>query len=252
MERKQAPTRLGLSDPRPLRAAPRQTGIYDPNFGLLASDPSWRSTWRAIIAGRFTPSFYSGLLFVEEKTQYAELYDTDGAGRILAPFWRQFNPLGERTTWTHIVPGFFGPSGFTGLLLYDQSAGFGRFYDSDGQGDLVLRSEYSGWRTSWTHIVSGRFVSSSNYSGIFFYSASENYGEIWAFDGTGLAGHTPYQTFPDFWSSRFTHVLSGEFHWTPGFITEVPTLSDLFFYDAASGHGELYRCDMTGSARWRP
>lgn len=88
----------------------------------------------------------------------------------------------------HIVPGYFGPSGFTGILLYDQGAGFGGFYDSDGKGNLVALSQYSGWRTSWTHIVVGRFVASSPYSAVFFYSASENYGEIWATDGKGLAG----------------------------------------------------------------
>ena len=59
MERKQAPTRAGISTPRPLQVAPRQAGIYEPNFGLLSSDASWRSTWWTIIAGKFTSSPYS-------------------------------------------------------------------------------------------------------------------------------------------------------------------------------------------------
>ena len=242
MERRQAPTMLiAPSSPHPERAGEPRVNVYEPSFGLLASDTGWRTTWSAIVAGRFTASPFSGLLFVEHSTAYAELYDTDGQGRLIAPFRRQFSPLGERATWTHVVPGFFGPSGFTGILLYDRAAGFGRFYDSNGQGGFVLRSEYSGWRTTWSHIVSGRFVASSPYSSVFFYSASENYGEIWATDGKGLVGHAPHQTFPDFWNSRFTHVLAGEFHWTPGYIDAVPTLSDLFFYDAVTGHGEMYR-----------
>jgi hypothetical protein len=244
MERRQAPTMLiSARRPHQEQAGEPHVNVYEPNFGLLASDTSWRTTWSAIVAGRFTASPFSGLLFVEHSTAYAELYDTDGQGRLVAPFRRQFSPLGERATWTHVVPGFFGPSGFTGLLLYDRAAGFGRFYDGNGQGDFVLRSEYSGWRTTWSHIVSGRFVASSPYSSVFFYSASENYGEVWATDGKGLVGHAPHQTFTDFWSSRFTHVLAGEFHWTPGYIDAVPTLSDLFFYDAVTGHGEMYRSD---------
>jgi hypothetical protein len=248
MERREVLTTIGAITARRVEPATRQfLDVYEPNFGLLASDGSWRATWSAIVAGKFSDSPYSGLLFVEQSTGYAELYDTDGQGRIRAPFRRHFDPLGDRTTWTHIVPGMFGPSGFTGLLLYDQAAGYGRFYDGSGQGDFVFRSEYSGWRTSWTHIVAGRFVASSPYCSVFFYSASENYGEIWATDGKGLVGRTPFQTFPDFWNSTFTHVVAGDFHWTPGYIDQVPTLSDLFFYDGA-GHGEMYRCEKPRDA----
>jgi hypothetical protein len=243
MERRQAPTFVRTKRRRE-RAAAAHLAVNEPNFGLLASDASWRNSWVAIVAGKFSSSPYSGLLFVEHTTAYAELYDTDGEGRIRAPFRRKFDPLGGRSTWTHIVPGLFGPSGFTGLLLYDRTAGVGRFYDCNGEGDFILKGEYSGWPTSWTHIVTGRFVASSPYSSVFFYSASENYGEIWATDGSGLAGVAPYQTFQDFWDSAFTHVVAGDFHWTPGPIVSVPTLTDLFFYDGRSGHGEMYRCDM--------
>lgn len=245
MERPQVPTMLVTERKRVRSAANLGPPVYAPNFGRLATDGSWRNSWAAIVVGRFTPSPYSSLLFVEQSTAYAELYGTDGKGHLLSPSLRQFNPLGGRKTWTRIVPGYFGPSGFTGILLYDQPSGFGRFYDSDGNGNFVLRSEYSGWRTSWTHIVAGRFVASSPYSAVFFYSASENYGEIWATDGKGLVGSAPYQTFPNFWSRPFTHVVAGDFHWTPGFIDAVPTLTDLFFYDAASGRGEMYRCDIS-------
>ena len=216
--------------------------VYDPNFGLLASDASWRNSWATIVPGRFTASEYSSLLFVEQSTGYAELYETDGAGHLATQALGQYNPLGGRTTYSHIVPGYFGPSGFMGLLLYDQAAGHGAIYDSDGRGNFRLLQEYDGWRTSWTHIVAGRFVNPSPYSAVFFYSATENYGEIWATDGAGRVGATPYQTFAGFWSRPFTHVLAGDFHWTPGFISEVPSLTDLFFYDAETGHGEMYRC----------
>src|ERR1043166_8696755 len=51
---------------------------YLPNFGLLGSDNSWRNSWRMIIPGHYTSSPYSGLLFVEQSTGYAEVYETSG------------------------------------------------------------------------------------------------------------------------------------------------------------------------------
>ncbi len=248
MDGRQAPTFL-IPPQRRQRALGTLIDVYPPNFGLLNSDASWRTTWATIVSGRFMDSPFSSLLFVEDSTAYAELYDTDGQGALRTPLRGQFNPLGGRTTWTHIVPGYFGPSGYTGLLLYDQAAGFGQFYDSDGKGGFVFQSEYSGWRTTWSQIVSGRFVLRSPYSAVFFYSASENYGEVWATDGKGLTEQSPHQTFPNFWKSTFTHVLAGEFHWTPGYIDQVPTLTDLFFYDAVTGRGEMYRSDFSSRDR---
>ena len=117
----EALTMIESSAARGARRAEPRFDVYESNFGRLASDASWRKTWSAIVAGKFTSSHFSSLLFLEASTGYAELYDTDGEGRIIAPPRGQFNPLGERTTWTPIVPGYFGPSGFTGLLLYDRS-----------------------------------------------------------------------------------------------------------------------------------
>ncbi len=255
-ERIEAPTTLEpIGRPAPV-ASFSPVPVYEPDFGLLASDNSWRTTWATIIAGRFSASPYGGLLFVEQSTGYAELYETDGSGRIVAPPLGTSDPLGGQAGWTHIVPGFFGPSGLTGLLLYDSAAGTGQFLDSDGQGRFLTLNTYSGWRTTWSHIVAGRFVyrppaSATSplappclYSGVFFYSASENYAEIWGTDGTGLAGTAPYQVLPDFSSSSFTHVLAADFHWTPGYIDEVPTLTDLFCYDSTTGHGEMFRSGL--------
>jgi len=243
MQEREAPTMILSAAARAVPAVPLSQ-VFEPNFGRLAADASWRKTWSTIVAGRFSPSPFSGLLFVERGTAYAELYDTDGQGRIVAPFRWKSDHLGDRATWTHIVPGYFGPSGLTGLLLYDKVAGIGRFYDCSPAGGFTLMREYAGWRTSWTHIVAGRFDASSSYGGLFFYSASENYAEIWRTDGKGLAGNYPYKTFPGFSNRAFTHVVAGDFHWTPGFIESVPSLTDLFFYDgnATPGCGEMYRC----------
>jgi hypothetical protein len=58
-----------------------------------------------------------------------------------------------RKSWDIIVPGKFGPSGYTGLLLYDRSAGTASFYDTDGKGGMTPLKTYTDWRKSWDIIV---------------------------------------------------------------------------------------------------
>jgi hypothetical protein len=59
-------------------------------------------------------------------------------------------------TWDLIIPGKFGPSGFTGLLFYERSTGTASFYDSDGNGNIIELNTYSGtgvWETTWDIIL---------------------------------------------------------------------------------------------------
>jgi hypothetical protein len=228
--------------------------VYAPNFQALFADGSWRTTWTHIVPGRFSDarSYYTGLLFFEQSTGYAEVYDTDGAGRIVAPPLRTYsdplppNPFGGHQ-WTHVIPGLFGSSGFTGILLYEQSSGCARFLECMGDGLLVARTEYSDWRTTWTQIVPGFFTISRN-SGLLFYSPSENYGEIWETDlNGGRSGTAPVQTFSD-WRSTWTHIVAADFFWTPGFIGTAPVFSDLFFYEGSTGYAEMYRFDFDPTA----
>ncbi|HLH95091.1 MAG TPA: N,N-dimethylformamidase beta subunit family domain-containing protein [Xanthobacteraceae bacterium] len=213
--------------------------MYPRNFEILFSDASWRTTWTHIVPGRFSLSPYTCLLFFEQSTGYAEVYETDGQGHIIAPALQTYNPLGGRPQWTHIIPGYFGPSGLTGILLYDQASGFARFFDCNGAGLFVQLSEYSDWRTTWTQIVPGLFTR-RNTSGLVFYSPSENYGELWETDGVGLAGTAPTQTFTD-WRSTWTHIVAADFYWTPGY-NSAPAFTDIFFYEGSTGYGEMYYC----------
>jgi hypothetical protein len=214
--------------------------MYPRNFELLYSDASWRTTWTHIVPGRFSSSSYTCLLFFEQSTGYAEVYETDGQGHIIAPALQTYSPLGGRTSWTHIIPGYFGSSGLTGILLYDQTSGFARFFDCGGDGHFVQLSEYSDWRTTWTQIVPGLFTLRST-SGLVFYSPSENYGELWETDGVGLAGTAPTQTFTD-WRSTWTHIVAADFYWTPGY-NSAPAFTDIFFYEGSTGYGEMYYFD---------
>jgi hypothetical protein len=225
---------------------PRIFPVCRPNFELLFSDGSWRQTWTHIVPGRYSDSPYTGLLFFEQSTGYAEVYETDGAGRIVAPPLQIYSPLGDRATWTHVIPGLFGVSGFTGILLYDQGSGFGRFLECTGEGSFIPRKDYSGWRDTWTQIVPGFFTKSKNTS-LLFYSPSENYGEIWETDvSAGLAGTAPVRTSSDL-RSTWTHIVAADFFWTPGYIYSTPLFSDLFFYEGSTGYAEMYRCDIDPS-----
>ena len=225
-------------------SSPTRPCAYPPNFQLLNSDNSWGSLWTQIIPGRFTSSPYTSLLFFNQATGYAELYETNGNGAIVRPAIRTYAPLGNRTTWTHVIPGYFGSSGKLGLLLYDQPAGFARFFENQGNGNFVQLSEYSGWRNTWTQIVPGMFTMSSTTS-LFFYSPSEHYAEIWNTNATGLAGASPFQTIGglrDTWSK----IVAADFYWTPDYIASGPVFSDLVFYEGATGWTEMYRVDPTG------
>jgi hypothetical protein len=197
------------------------------------------------VPGRFSSSPYTCLLFFEQSTGYAEVYETDGNGHIVAPAMQTYSPLGGRAQWTHIIPGYFGPSGLTGLLLYDQASGFARFFDCKENGHFAQMSEYSGWRTTWTQIVPGIFTT-RNTSGLVFYSPSENYGELWETDGKGLLGTAPAQTFTD-WRSTWTHIVAADFYWTPGY-NSAPAFTDIFFYEGSTGYGEMYYFDESGRA----
>jgi hypothetical protein len=207
-----------------------------PSLQLLQSYSDWRQDWTHIVAGKFTDSPYSGLLFYEQSTGTAEFYATDGNGGI--SLLRQYNDW--RRTWTHIVPGIFGNSGYTGLLLYDQSAGFGAFYDTDGQGNIVLLREHNDWRTSWTQILSGRFTASP-YSCVLFYEQADGYAEIYGTDGHG--GIALVSSFTD-WRLSWTHIVAGEF--IDNAPWDAPLIDDLFFYEGSTGYGETYESDGQG------
>jgi hypothetical protein len=217
--------------------------LLEPNFALLSAHPEWRSTWTHIVAGQFTGSLYSSLLFYEQSTGHAGFYETDG----------QYDDW--RGSWSLIVPGFFSKSPFlpeerqhagtgfpahTGFLLYDQQASFGAFYDTDGQGGIIKLAEYSDWRTTWTHIIAGMFTDSP-FSGLVFYDQSSGYGEMYATDGAG--GINLIQAYSD-WRTTWTHIVPGEF-FNCGSVFAQPT-TDLFFYEGSTRYGEICANDGQG------
>src|SRR4051794_2504250 len=93
---------------------------YPPNFQLLKSNSSWRTSWTQIVPGRFSgTSPYSGLLFYDSAAGLAEIYSCDGSGNM--SLLGQTTGLGS--TYTHVVAGFFENSGLSSVFFYDALSG---------------------------------------------------------------------------------------------------------------------------------
>jgi hypothetical protein len=205
--------------------------LQPPGFELLRSHTDWRRSWTHVVAGQFSASPHSGLLFYEQSTGVAELYATDGRGGISLLRHHE----GWRRSWTHVIPGKFGDSGFTGFLLYDQAAGFGAFYDTDGQGNLVLLREHRSWRKTWTQLVPGRYTDSP-FTGVLFYEPG--YAETYATDGHGrISLVAPHHQ----WRTSWTHIVAAEF-----VSRGAPRFDDLFFFEGEAGYCETYESDGAG------
>jgi len=210
--------------------------LNPPPMELLHSYTDWRRDWTHIVAGKFTDSPYSALLFYEQSTGVAEFYSTDGRGGISLLKHHE----GWRQSWTHIVAGFFGQSSREGILLYDQSAGSGAFYDIDKHGGIVLLREQPEWRTTWTQIIAGKFTKSPR-SSLLFYDQNAGFAQFYATDGHG--GIQKLAEYSD-WRTSWTRILAGEFvnhaDWSE------PRIDDLFFYEGSTGYGETYESDGHG------
>jgi hypothetical protein len=179
-----------------------------PSFGLISFQNGLRNTWTHIVAGKFSKSPYSGLLFYEQSTGYAEFYEADGQGGML--FLRSHS--GWRQSWTHIISGaFFGPDR-TGLLFYDQRAGYAAIYDTK-EGDLISIREHLGWRPSWTHITTVRLPGSGGFNdaaerghdtALVLYDQAAGHGEIHSCDASG---NLKLIMQSDGWRTTWTHVV---------------------------------------------
>jgi hypothetical protein len=125
---------------------------------LLGSHTGWVSPagrpWTHIVAGYFSDTPYTGLLFYDSAGTGA-FYTTDGQGGIthLRTHTGWVSPAGR--PWTHIIVTNFISSRYSNLLFYD-SAGTGAFYTTDGQGGITHFRTHTGWVSPagnpWTHI----------------------------------------------------------------------------------------------------
>jgi hypothetical protein len=202
-------------------------------ISLTRLHTGWRSGWSHIIAGNFSTSQSSDLLFYDADVGLGQFYSIDSRGRI-----REMRSHGLRRGWTHIICGNFSASGFDDLLFYDAETRLGEFYTTDGQGGINLLQKHDRLRRGWTHIIPGNF-SASGFDDLLFYDADTGLGEFYTTDGQG--GINELRSDPN-WRRGWTHVVVGNF-------SSKSSFAEILFYDAATGLGQFYTTDGQGGVK---
>lgn len=197
-----------------------------------------RKSWR-IVAGKFSKSSLTDLLFYDRVSGEVHFCKTDGKGNLL-PINR--TPNGPLTTGWHrmwqIIPGSFGgDSDLNDLLFYDPAHGEVRFYSTDGLGGLRKLSEPGtvdapsmGWRRTWK-IIPGKFGGARGLTDLLFYDPVHGEAQFYQLDETKgqlkVLG-SPYSGWRRSW-----RIIPGKFK-------AAGSLTDLLFYDTASGEAQFY------------
>jgi len=161
------------------------------NLGFLKTNTGWRHNWTLIIPGAWLPP-QTGLLFYDATAGEGAFYSVDNQGNL--SLLKQHE--GWRHSWHDIIPvGLLGTTGNQSLLFYDGLAGQGEFYNVDGQGNINLIHQESGWSHSWAKIIAtsdvskavlgnqGEPILSSN--GLLFYDGLSGVGEFYVLDARG-------------------------------------------------------------------
>jgi hypothetical protein len=155
---------------------------------------------------------------------------------VLVPDFEPFaTHAGWRAGWTHVRPGSFSASAFSGLFCYDQNQGAAAFYETDGLGNLRVLAEYDDWGTSWTHVVVGKFAQGP-YSALLLYDQSAGSAAFYATDGQG--GMTLLWE-GDWWRTSWTTIVAGHF-------SSESDYDGVLLYDRSAGFGAFYSTDGQG------
>jgi hypothetical protein len=121
----------------------------------------------------------------------------------------------------------------TDLLFYDQGAGYGEFYTTDGSGGIRFLRAQPGWRTTWDIIVPGNF-GGSGWTDLLFYDRETGTGQFYATDGGTIQQLRTYTNWRTSWDLIIPGDFGGDGH------------TDLLFYDRSAGVGEFYTTDGRG------
>jgi Tectonin domain len=220
------------------------TQVNPPNFELLNSDNSWPATWTHIVSGKFVSSSYSSLFLYDAASGTGAFSATNGNGAITSPsvaFSR--NELGG-VNWTHIVPGYFGPSGLMGLFCYDSVSHLAIFIDNIWNGSPTqLCSPFT--FGEWTNVVAGYFTPTNpydevpiaqTYSGLLTYNQAQNYAYVYTTDGNGNVAQQQVLAAGAGW----THVIAGQFWDNPGDPPNNDQFEGLLMYNSNNGSWQMY------------
>jgi|HubBroStandDraft_1064217.scaffolds.fasta_scaffold03028_3 hypothetical protein len=143
-----------------------------------------------------------------------------------------FQQVGSINNWlpncSIIVTGKYSKSSFSALLCYNSAARTGTFYQANGNGNVDLLQENTGWRNSWTIILPGVF-GNSGYDGVLMYDQQAGFLAIYDTDGKG---NLIYLHEDPTWRKSWTHIVVAPF-------TD-SEYSGILFYDQSAGYAEIY------------
>lgn len=203
-----------------------------------------RKTWR-IVAGNFSDSTLTDLLFYDRVSGEVLFSKTDGNGNLLANTSTPNGPLstGWRRMW-QIIPGRFGGgTDQDDLLFYDPAHGEVRFYSTDGKGGLrkltdpsTVAAPNTGWRRTWK-IIPGAFGGTRGLTDLLFYDPV--HGEAQFYEPDEVLGQLkPIGSMHPDWRKGWQII--------PGKFNAASSLTDLLFYDAATGEGLFFSVAAQG------
>jgi hypothetical protein len=201
------------------------------SFQQLRVHTDWRTSWTHIVGGKFSARHDDCVLFYEDGTGFAEIYETDGHGNI--SLLRQHADLGHIASrshrWTHVVAGRFSNSANNSLLLADRNAGFAAIFNVDSTGNLIKLREYPNFGR-WTHVTAVRLTRDEKYttrSGVLRYDRATGRGEILECDAFG---NLTLRQGSDGWRQSWSHVVGG-----------FASGNSVLFYEETTGHCEIYQ-----------
>ncbi len=257
----------------------------DGNGGMerLRAFDTFLNGWTAIVPGNFGgDDELTDLFLYSARPGLGEFYASDGEGglRLLSG--------SERFTrgWDLVVPGNFGgDDGSTDLFFYDREEGIGKFYVTDGAGQIRLLGVPERFLKGWTAIVPGDFGGDDR-TDLLFYDKAKGMARFYLADGEG--GLDLLREYPA-WTTGWDQIVPGNFGgdaWTDLFFYDAETkgielattngeggiarlgspatllsrwttilggdfggndaFTDLFFYDGANGRGKIYATDGSG------
>lgn len=220
---------------------------------LAAQHTRLRRGCTQVVVGNFGGDGCDDLLFYEPTAGAGDFYAVEKVGKLTHlhthPSWRK--------TWSQITAGSFGGDAWTDLMLIDSAAGEMEVFQANGKGGAITLSAY-GQVPAWTHLISGRFTGTATaYDNVLGYYQLEGLdaawpalpppgpvvapppvevrgrGEVYAIEGGKLRLLATHKGMSKSW----THVVAGNFG---------GPAADLFFYDQATGRGEVMGMDKDG------